>query len=75
MARVHSPRQDIPNYALTDGSGTIRYFVTPAPGINLRHYVGRQVGITGNIGYVPELDRQNVIARRVTVLGDEPLRR
>jgi SH3-like domain-containing protein len=75
LARVNSPSGNVPTYALTDSSGAIRYFVTPSPGVNLRHYLGQEVGIIGSVGYVPELARQNVTARRITVLGGGELRR
>lgn len=75
LARLRSPLPGAPPYALTDASGAIRYFVTPAPGVNLRQYVGQEVGIDGSIGYLPQLDQQNVTARRVQPLGGNLLRR
>jgi uncharacterized protein YgiM (DUF1202 family) len=70
LARVQSDQPGMPAYALTDAAGEVRYFVTPAPGVNLRHYIGKEVGITGNRGYAPDLEQEHVTARRVTVLGD-----
>lgn len=75
LARVQTQRPGVPAYALTDSSGAIRYFVTPAPGVNLRHYLGREVGVTGNVGFAPELNQQHVTARNVKVLGDGVIRR
>lgn len=71
LARVNTPRQGVPTYALTDSTGAIRYFVTPSPGLNLRHYLGKQIGISGSVGYLPNVNQQNVTARRVTEIGSE----
>ena len=60
----------MPAYALTDPAGAIRYYVTPAPGVNLQNYVGREIGISGGSGYVPELKGRNVTAQRVMPLDD-----
>lgn len=75
LARVQSSRAGVPTYALTDASGAIRYFVTPAPGVNLRHYLGQEVGISGQVGYSTDLEQQHVTARRVTVLEEGVIRR
>lgn len=72
LARIESPPVGMPGYALTDATGQIRCFVTPAPGVNLRHYLGKEVGISGNIGFMPEHDRQNLTARRIVPL-EQPL--
>ena len=69
LARVKSRRPGAPSYALLDERGAVASFVTPAPGVHLDSYVGQEVGIGGAIGYLPELDRQHVTARRVKVLG------
>lgn len=74
LTQVDSGRPNVPNYALTDTNGEVRYYVSPAPGINLRHYIGRQVGLSGSVGYTPDLDGQHVTARRVTVLDGRILR-
>ena len=46
----------------------MRCYVTPAPGVNLQHYVGRQVGVTGTRGYMPEQHASHIMARHVTPL-------
>ena len=74
LTQVDSGRPNAPNYALTDANGQVRYYVSPAPGINLRHYIGREVGLSGSVGYTPEFDSQHVTARRVTVLDGRILR-
>jgi hypothetical protein len=71
---VVTPRNDVPRYALTDPSGEILQFVTPAPGVNLERYLRQRVSVDGLRGYVPELRKPHVTAQRVMVLG-ETLRR
>ncbi len=72
LARVTSRRPGAPAYALIDERGDVLSFVTPAPGVNLGSHVGQQVGIDGTIGYMPEVDKQHVTAKRITLL-DTPL--
>lgn len=74
LARVTSRRPGAPAYALIDERGEVLSFVTPAPGVNLSTHVGKQVGIDGTIGYMPEVDTQHVTAKRITAL-DGPLLR
>lgn len=74
LARVTSRRPGAPAYALIDERGQVLSFVTPAPGVNLSAHVGEQVGIDGNIGYMPEVDKQHVTAKRIVAL-DAPLLR
>ena len=57
-----------PRYALEDETGEIRYYVTPAPGVNLRDYVGHQIGVSGNLGFLPDQQRQHVTARHIVPL-------
>ncbi|MCA9102698.1 MAG: hypothetical protein KDA63_16170 [Planctomycetales bacterium] len=71
---VVSKRPDAPAYALMDDNGQVRSFVSESPGVDLRSYVGRRVGVSGIVGYVPELRADHVTARRVDVV-DKPLRR
>ncbi len=74
LIRVPDPKPGGPQYAILDASGSIRCYVSPAPGVNLRSYVGRQVGINGIRGYMPEQRATHVIARHVSVLDTAPLR-
>jgi SH3-like domain-containing protein len=74
LIRVVSPRTDAPRYALVDELGEVRCYVSPAPGVNLRHYLGREVGVTGTRGYMPEQHARHVMARRVSLLEDRRLR-
>jgi len=65
---VISKRTDAPRFALVDDLGDVTSFVTPAPGVNLQPYVGRHVGLVGTRGYMPDLRKPHVMAKRVTVL-------
>jgi hypothetical protein len=68
LTRIPEPKPGSPQYAILDESGRIRCYVSPAPGVNLRSYVGRDVGITGIRGRILELDAVHVMARHITVL-------
>jgi uncharacterized protein YraI len=57
-----------PQYALMDEAGAVLSFVTPAPGVNLRPYVDKQVGVNGQRGYLTDLQRQHISVQRVTLL-------
>jgi uncharacterized protein YgiM (DUF1202 family) len=74
LTPVVSRQAGSPYFALLNEDGSVRCYVTPAPGINLRHYVGRRVGLNGSIGYAPELKSQHVTAQRVTLLDPTQLR-
>ncbi len=59
-----------PPYVLLDSAGRIVTYVTPAPNINLRSYVNRQVGLNGQRGYIADLQKPHLNAQHVTVLSD-----
>ncbi len=63
---VKSSRLGAPQFALVDQEGKLRYFVTAAPGVNLRRHQGKIVGVVGSSGYSPELRAQHIMARSVT---------
>jgi hypothetical protein len=74
LSPVVSQKTGGPQYALLDASGAVLSFVTPAPGINLRPFVDKYIGVNGQRGYLPDLQRQHVSAQRVTVLdAQQPL--
>jgi uncharacterized protein YgiM (DUF1202 family) len=68
---VVSDKAGAPRYALVDASGNVRCYVTPAPGVNLQNYIGRQVGLTGTRGYIPDQHAQHLTARQVTPLDSQ----
>lgn len=68
LMRVVSPKVGAPRYALLDEEGQVRCYVSPAPGVNLRHYLGQRVGVVGTRGYIPEQQAVHVLARHVQPL-------
>lgn len=68
LAPVISQRSGAPQFALVDGANSVISFVTAAPGVNLRPYVDKHVGVNGQRGYMTDLGRQHINVQRVTVL-------
>lgn len=54
-----------PQYALTDDSGKIISYVSPAPGMNLELYSKQPVAIYGTRGFYPALSARHISADRV----------
>ncbi len=42
------------------------------PGVNLRPYVGQEVGVSGQPGFIPELNKPHITAMRVDPLDQPP---
>jgi len=74
LVEVSSSKTAAPRFALLDESGHVRCYVSPAPGVNLRYYVGRQVAMNGTRGYMPEQRAQHLMARHVSLMDDRTLR-
>lgn len=74
LARVVPPKLGTPRFALVDEQGEVRWFVTPAPGVNMNYYVGRRIGVNGIRGYLADKRAQHVTAKHVTPLEKTPLR-
>ncbi|NQT11468.1 MAG: SH3 domain-containing protein [Planctomycetes bacterium] len=74
LARVVPPKLGTPRFALVDERGKVRWFVTPAPGVNMNYYVGRRIGVNGIRGYLADKRAQHVTAKHVTPLDKTPLR-
>jgi hypothetical protein len=68
LMAVQSPRVGQPQFALIDAAGQFRTYLSPAPGVILRPYVGQQVGVSGSRGFMPQLNAQHLTAKRITVL-------
>ena len=66
--RCSRPSPGRRNMPSLDVDGNMKSYVSPAPGVNLRSYVGQQVGINGIRGYMPEQHVRHVMARHVTVV-------
>lgn len=74
LAEVMEARPGLPRFALLDEAGNVRCYVSPAPGVNLRSYLGRDVGIVGTLGYLPDQDKQHVTAKRIEMVDATRLR-
>ncbi len=68
LTRVQSARFGAPRFALLDEHGNVRAYVSPAPGVNVQSYLGRQVGINGVRQYLPEQHAEHLTAKHVTPL-------
>jgi SH3-like domain-containing protein len=65
---VVTDRADMPKYVLTDSQGEILQFVSPTPGMNLKSYVSKQVGIIGKRDRWADTDQPHIVADRVISL-------
>lgn len=72
LINVVSQRPNAPPYALVNADRVVVAFVTPAPGVNLRPFMNRQVGVTGQRGFIPEMAKPYITASRVTPLDQPP---
>jgi hypothetical protein len=59
----------VASYALVDSEGNPVAFVTPGPGLNLRRYENKPVGIYGKRGMIEALKKPHVLAERVIDLS------
>lgn len=75
LTQVMSRRPGAPLFALVDDNRQVRYFVAPSAGINLRSYVGKQVGISGVAALHRDYSKQVLTAERIDILSDGILRR
>ena len=71
LAPVVTQKTGGPQYALLDQKGAVLSFVTPAPGVNLKPFVDKHVGVNGQRGYLTDLQRQHVSVQRITLLDVE----
>ncbi|MHB8972422.1 MAG: SH3 domain-containing protein [Pirellulaceae bacterium] len=62
---VHSTKRVAPPFAVLDDEGRVRAYVTPAPGLNLRRYAKKYVGLIGEQRYVSTLHAPHITAERV----------
>jgi hypothetical protein len=71
LVNVVPTRPNAPPFAIANSENQVIALVTPAPGVNLRSYVGRQVGVTGQRGFVPELKLPHITVQRITPLESQ----
>jgi len=74
LREVASSKPGAPRYALVDGFDQVRCYVSPSPGVNLRRYLGRRIGINGNRAYILDQQTHHVMAKHVSVLDGRRLR-
>jgi hypothetical protein len=74
LTPVQSRRPGAPRYALTDAAGNVLTFVTPEPELPIGNYVGHVVGLSGQRGYMPQLGKPHLTAKRLTQLDPTVLR-
>ena len=72
LINVVSQRPNAPPYALVNSDRVVVAFVSPAPGVNLRPFMNRQVGVTGQRGFIPEMAKPYITASRVIPLDQPP---
>ena len=68
LTRVASTRLGDPRYVLLDPNGQVACYVTPAPGLGLKHYLGHRIGVVGTRGFLAEQNAPHVMAKHVNVL-------
>lgn len=73
LTRVVTRTPGAPPYALLDATGEVKYYVSPAPGVNLRRYEGLRVAVVGSVGYLPEHKAKHVTVKQVLPLAAEGL--
>ena len=66
---VVSKRKNAPEYALINPQGKVVSFVTPTSDLDLKPYIGQQVGVHGTRGFMPEYRRTHVTAGRITPIN------
>jgi hypothetical protein len=74
LTRLPPTSAGTPRYALMEPNGQVRCYVTPAPGVDLQNYVGREVGIYGVRGYMPEKQAPHLVAKHITPVDGPQLR-
>jgi len=68
LTQVYPAQSGVASFALVDNEGRVTQYVTAAPGVNLRPYLGQEVGVQGSLGYMPDAKTPHVMAKRVTVV-------
>ncbi len=71
LTRVVTRAAGAPPYALLDSAGDVKFYVSPAPGANLRRYEGLRVAVIGSAGYLPEHKAKHITVKQVLPLAAE----
>lgn len=67
---VHSTRRAAPPFALLDDDGRVICYVQAAPGLNLRRYAKKHVGLFGNQRFITDLRASLITVSRVVKQKD-----
>jgi len=68
LTQVATTKVGAPRFVLLDDQGKPNCYITPAPGVNLRYYLGHRVGVNGTAGYIPEQRARHVTASHIQPL-------
>jgi uncharacterized protein YraI len=68
LSPVASSRAGAPAYALVDANGAVTHFITPAPGVNLRPFVNKQIGVNGPRSYMTDTQKQLISVQHVALI-------
>ena len=70
LTQIYPAQAGVASFALVDKEGRVTHYVTAAPGVNLRPYLGQDVGIQGTLGYMPDARTPHVTAKRISAAAD-----
>jgi hypothetical protein len=70
LTQIYPAQSGVASYALLDKEGKVKQYVTAAPGVNLRPYIGREVGVQGALGFMPDARTSHVTAKRVAPIEE-----
>ncbi len=70
LTQVYPAQAGVASYALVDNEGKVKQYVTAAPGVNLRPYIGRKVGVQGTLGYMVDARTSHLTAKRVSLIDE-----
>ncbi|MAT14147.1 MAG: hypothetical protein CMJ46_02640 [Planctomyces sp.] len=65
IQRTLNPRPGLPQHVLTSPEGQIISYITPRGNLNLDPYIGKSMGIQGEVKFQPELNRHVLIIDRM----------
>lgn len=68
LEAVVSRRLGAPQFALFDTFGVVQAYLVAAPGVNLRLYQGKQVGVTGTRAFLLDEQKPLITVQRVSPL-------
>jgi hypothetical protein len=70
LTQIYPAQSGVASYALVDKEGKVKQYVTAAPGVNLRPFIGREVGVQGTLGYMTDAQTSHLTAKRVALMDE-----